>query len=48
MQKKRSDISRLLAERTGKSLEKVVLDTKQSSYLSPEEAIEYGLIDAIL
>ena len=48
MQKKRGDISRLLAEMTGQPLEKVVLDTKYSSYLSPEEAIEYGLIDAIL
>ena len=47
-QKKRVDISRLLAEMTGQSLEKVVLDTRHSSYLSPEEAIEYGLIDAIL
>ena len=48
MQKKRGDVSRLLAEMTGQPLEKVVLDTRYSSYLSPEEAIEYGLIDAIL
>lgn len=48
MQKKRGDVSRLLTEMTGQPLEKVVLDTRYSSYLSPEEAIEYGLIDAIL
>ena len=48
MQKKRGDISRLLAEMTGQPIEKVALDTRHSNYLSPEEAIEYGLIDAIL
>lgn len=46
--KKRADINKLLAEATGQPEEKIAFDTKHKKYLSPKEAVEYGLIDSIL
>ena len=37
-----------LAERTGKDLSKVKEDTDRDFYMSPQEAVEYGLIDLVL
>ncbi len=41
-------LNRLIAERTGQDLERVERDTDRDFYLSPVEAIEYGLIDAVI
>jgi ATP-dependent Clp protease protease subunit len=41
-------IRTILVARTGKSYEKIVLDTDRDFYLDPEQAKEYGLIDEIL
>lgn len=38
----------ILAENTGKDLEKVTADTERDNYLTAEAALEYGLIDNIL
>ncbi len=41
-------INEELSERTGQSFEKVAEDTDRDFYMSPEEAIEYGIIDNVL
>lgn len=38
----------LLAQATGRDLEVVEKDTQRAKYLSPDEAIAYGLIDKVL
>lgn len=46
--KVKEKLNRILAERTGQSLEKIERDTDRDHYMSAEEAKEYGLIDQIL
>ncbi|MBM4463302.1 MAG: ATP-dependent Clp protease proteolytic subunit [Chloroflexi bacterium] len=41
-------IRTILAKHTGQPVEKIIHDTDRDFYLSPEQAIEYGLIDEIL
>jgi ATP-dependent Clp protease protease subunit len=38
----------LLAEHTGQPLEKIAEDTDRDYFLSPEEAVQYGLIDRVV
>ncbi len=40
--------SKILCEATGKSMEEIYKDTERDNFMSPEEAMEYGLIDKIL
>ena len=40
--------SKILSEGTGKSVEEIYKDTERDNFMSPEEALEYGLIDKIL
>ena len=42
------DRNSLLAERTGQPLEKINEDTERDYFLSPSEAVEYGLIDKVI
>lgn len=44
----RQKLNDILAERTGKSVEQVAVDTERDNYLSAEAALEYGLIDEII
>ena len=37
-----------LSERTGKDLETIKEDTDRDFYMSPQEAVDYGLIDSVL
>ena len=37
-----------LSERTGKDLETIKGDTDRDFYMSPQEAVDYGLIDLVL
>jgi len=46
--KTREDINVILAKHTGKPLEEVSIDTERDFWLGPEEAIEYGVLDAVL
>jgi ATP-dependent Clp protease protease subunit len=46
--KTREDINVILAEHTKKPLEVVQADTERDFWLGAEEAIEYGVIDAVL
>ena len=41
-------LNSLLAEHTGQSLEKINEDTERDYFLSPSEAVEYGLIDKVI
>jgi len=41
-------LNKLLAEHTGQPLEKIVEDTERDYFLSPSEAVNYGLIDKVL
>ena len=40
-------MNRLLSEMTGQPIERVVVDTDRDNYLTPEQALEYGLIDKV-
>ena len=41
-------LNRLMADHTGKPLDQVSQDTDRDNFLSAEQAVEYGLVDAIL
>lgn len=43
----REKLNKLLAENTGQSLEQIALDTERDNYMTAEQALEYGIIDAI-
>jgi ATP-dependent Clp protease protease subunit len=44
----RDQLIRILAEHTGQTLKKIAKDTDRDYYMSPEEAMKYGLIDRII
>ena len=46
--KTREKMNRILAERTGQSVEQIALDTERDHYMTAEEALKYGLIDEII
>ena len=41
-------LNRILAERTGQTLEQITKDTDRDNFLSAEEAKNYGLIDRVI
>ena len=41
-------LNKLLSEHTGQPLEKIVEDTERDYFLSPSEAVTYGLIDKVI
>lgn len=46
--KTRDKLNQILAENTGKSIETIAADTERDNWLSAEEAVAYGLIDAVI
>lgn len=44
----REKMNRILAERTGQTIEKISADTDRDRYMTAEEAREYGLVDEVL
>ncbi|OIU68758.1 ATP-dependent Clp endopeptidase proteolytic subunit ClpP [Rossellomorea aquimaris] len=46
--KLREHINGIISEKTGRSIEKVALDTDRDYFMSAQEAKEYGIIDAII
>jgi ATP-dependent Clp protease, protease subunit len=46
--KLREQINKMIAERTGQSVEKIARDTDRDFFLTSEEALEYGIIDKIV
>ncbi len=41
-------LNRILSERTGQPLDRIVVDTDRDNYMSAEEAMQYGLIDKVM
>ena len=48
MERLRDELNAILAESSGQSLEKVKKDTDRDFYMTADEAISYGLADAIV
>ena len=46
--KTRDILNKILAERTGQTLKVIARDTDRDNYMSAEEAVKYGLVDAIM
>jgi ATP-dependent Clp protease, protease subunit len=46
--KTRAQLNRIYAERTGQTVEKIEADMERDMWLSPTEALDYGLIDQVL
>ncbi|WP_374662903.1 ATP-dependent Clp endopeptidase proteolytic subunit ClpP [Inhella sp.] len=46
--KTREQLNRIMAERTGQSVEKVAADTERDYFMSAAEAMDYGLIDKVV
>ncbi len=44
----REKLNQVLAKHTGQALERIQQDTDRDNFLSSSEAVEYGLIDAVL
>jgi ATP-dependent Clp protease protease subunit len=44
----KDELNRLIASHTGQPLERIERDTDRDYFLSPEEAIDYGLIDGMI
>lgn len=48
MEKLREEMNRILANASGQTIERIQRDTDRDFYLNAQEAIEYGLADAIV
>jgi ATP-dependent Clp protease protease subunit len=44
----RERLNRIMAERTGQTMEQIHKDTDRDRFMSAEESVEYGLIDQVL
>lgn len=44
----RKRLNKIMAENTGQSIETIEKDTDRDNWLSPEEAVKYGLIDSVI
>ena len=44
----RERLNKIMAERTGQTIEQIHKDTDRDRFMSAEEAVEYGLIDQVL
>lgn len=44
----REKLNKILSQNTGKPLEEIERDTERDNYLTPEEALAYGLIDKVI
>lgn len=48
IRKDRERINQIIADRSGRSLSQIEKDTDRDFWLSPQQAVEYGLIDGVL
>ena len=48
LQKSKERLNSILAKNTGKTMEEIVLATERDNYMSPAEAVDFGLIDKII
>lgn len=47
IRKIRDELNRIIAEASGKSLEQVEMDTDRDYYMNAQEAVAYGIVDAL-
>ena len=48
MKRTRDTLNSILAEKTGKSVDQIALDTDRDNFMTAAEAMEYGIIDKII
>jgi ATP-dependent Clp protease protease subunit len=48
MLRTREKLNRILAENTGKPIERIAIDTERDNFMPAEEAVAYGLIDKVI
>lgn len=48
MLRTRDKLYKIISKHSGKSVEQILKDAERDYYMSPEEAVEYGLIDRII
>lgn len=48
MLRTRDTLYKIISKHSGKSVEQILKDAERDCYMSPEEAVEYGLIDKII
>jgi ATP-dependent Clp protease protease subunit len=41
-------LEEILAEHTGQPVERIIRDTERDNFMTPQEALEYGLIDEVI
>jgi ATP-dependent Clp protease protease subunit len=46
--KARERIAAVIARETGRTLERVLTDIERDNWMSPEEAVDYGLVSRII
>ena len=46
--KLKTKLNKILSNNTGQTLKKIEKDTDRDNFMTPEEALKYGLIDEIL
>ena len=44
----RERLNKIMADNTGQPLETIAKDTDRDNFMSPEDAVKYGLIDKVL
>lgn len=44
----KKQLDRILARTTGRSVEEIARDTERDFYMTPEEAVKYGIIDEVI
>jgi ATP-dependent Clp protease protease subunit len=47
-QRLKKDLNEILLKHTGQTLEKIERDTDRDKFMSPREAVEYGIVDNVL
>jgi len=43
----RERMNKIMAEHTGQSEEQIAIDTERDNFMTPEQALEYGLVDHV-
>jgi ATP-dependent Clp protease protease subunit len=46
--KTREKLNRILAERSGQTLDRIAIDTDRDNFLTADQAADYGLIDKVI
>jgi ATP-dependent Clp protease protease subunit len=46
--KTKNKLSKIIASHSGQTIEKVILDCDRDCYLTPEEALAYGIVDSVV